>query len=140
MTSVTVVVSLRACVQLRDWHNERDTLLGEIGSVQAVNQIHRDRAAIEQKVQAQVARWRELVASAEVGDGRQLLNEMLEAPLRFTPLPERGKVYEFAAPVATGKVIAGLIGYPPEDTSPTGPGLSYQPVFHTIWRSDRRAA
>jgi hypothetical protein len=27
--------------------------------------------------------------------------------------------------VATGKVIAGIIGYPPEDSSPTG----FEPVF-----------
>jgi hypothetical protein len=43
-------------------------------------------------VQAQVAHWRELVASAVVIDGRQLLNEILEGLLKFTPLPKHGKV------------------------------------------------
>lgn len=85
-----------------------------------MNQIHLDRAAIEQKVQAQVARWRELVTSAVVSDGRQLLNETLEGPLVFTPLPEQRKVYRFVGPVVTGKVIAGVIGYPPELASPKG--------------------
>lgn len=106
---------------LSERQKERDALLGEIGAVAAINQIHLDRPAIEQKVQAQVARWRELVAWATITDGRQLLNEMLEGPLVFTPQPEQGKVYRFVGPLVTGKVIAGIIGYPPEMASPTGP-------------------
>src|SRR3954469_11271960 len=88
--------------------------------VGAINQIHMDRPAIEQKVQTQVTRWQELVASAVVSDGRQLLNEVLEGPLKFTPLPNQGKVYHFTGLLVTGKVIAGIIGYPLEGTSPTG--------------------
>ena len=74
-----------------------------------------DRSAIEAKVQGAVANWRELL-SGSVVDGRQLLRDVLEAPLRF----ERdGKTYRFSAPVATGKLIAGSVtAY--LDSSPRG--------------------
>jgi hypothetical protein len=52
--------------QLRDSHQEREALLEEIAAAQAVNQIGADGAEVERKVQAQVARWRELVASSIV--------------------------------------------------------------------------
>jgi hypothetical protein len=58
-------------------------------------------------VQAQVATWRALLDPAVVGDGRQLLNEILEGPLRFTP---EGQSYRFVGPVATGRLIAGMVG------------------------------
>lgn len=50
-----------------------------------------------------------------MADGRQLLREVLQAPLRF----ERdGRTYRFSAPVATGKLIAGAVlptkGYVPK--------------------------
>jgi len=91
--------------QLRDWHKERDELLGEIASAETLHQIHVDRGAIEAKVQSAVADWRGLL-NGSVADGRQLLREVLEAPLKF----ERdGKTYRFRAPVATGKLIAGAV-------------------------------
>ena len=74
-------------------------------SAETLHQIHVDRAAIEAAVQSKVANWRELVAGS-VSDGRQLLREVLEAPLRFTP---EGKTYRFTAPVATRKLIAGAV-------------------------------
>jgi len=37
---------------------------------------------------------------------RQLLREVLEAPLKFEP---DGKTYRFSAPVATGKLIADTV-------------------------------
>jgi hypothetical protein len=102
--------------QLRDWHKERDALLVEIGGLQAVNQIHIDRSGIEQRVLARVARWRELVESAVVSYGRQLLVELLEGPIRFTP---DGKTYRFVGSIATGRLIAGMV-FPPKGSSPTG--------------------
>jgi hypothetical protein len=50
-------------------------------------QIRVDRAAIEARVQAQVAQWRTLL-TASVDDGRQLLREVLRGPLMFTPTAE----------------------------------------------------
>jgi hypothetical protein len=108
--------------QLRDWHQEREALLAEIAAAQAVNRIHADRAEVERKVQAQVAAWRDLLESAVVSDGRQLLKEMLEGPLRFTP---EGKTYRFVGPVATGRLITGMVGLPPNMASPAG----FEPAF-----------
>jgi DNA invertase Pin-like site-specific DNA recombinase/chorismate mutase len=110
--------------QLRDWHQEREGLVEEIAAAKAINKIHADRAEVECKVQAQVGRWRELAASAVVGDGRQLLNEMLEGPLRFTP---DGKTYKFAGPVVTGRMIAGMV-FPPNVASPRGRAVEWKRV------------
>jgi hypothetical protein len=105
---------------LSERQKERETLLGEMGSAETLQQIHVDRAALEAKVQSAVADWRGLL-SGSVADGRQLLREVLESPLRFTP---DGKTYRFTAPVATGKLIAGAV-LPTFVASPTG----FEPVF-----------
>jgi hypothetical protein len=68
---------------LAERQKERDVLLAEIGSAGTLHQIHVDRVAIEAKVQSAVADWRGLL-SGSVADGRQLLREVLESPLRFT--------------------------------------------------------
>jgi hypothetical protein len=115
--------------QLRDWQQEREALLAEIAAAQAVNQIHADRPEVERKVQAQVAAWRALVGSAVVSDGRQLLKEMLEGPLRFTP---EGKTYRFVGPVATGRLIAGIVGLPPNVASPTDTGRLWIAETHRL--------
>ena len=60
---------------------------------------------METKVQGAVADWRGLL-SGSVADGRQMLGEVLEAPLRFTP---DGKTYRFTGPVATGTLITGAV-------------------------------
>ena len=59
-------------------------LIAEMGPAETLYQIHIDQPTIESKVQKKVADWRGLV-SGSVADGRQLLREVLEAPLRFTP-------------------------------------------------------
>jgi hypothetical protein len=69
--------------------------------------------------QKKVADWRGLL-NGSIADARQMLREVLEAPLRFTP---EGKTYRFTGPVATGKLIAGAV-LPIEGTSPTG----FEPV------------
>jgi len=69
---------------------------GQIGSAETPHQIHVDRPAIEAKVQQAVGNWHGAL-SGSVADGRQLLREELEAPLRFTRV---GKTYRFSAPVA----------------------------------------
>jgi hypothetical protein len=103
-----------------------------MGSAQTLHQIHVDRAAIEAKVQRAVADWRGLL-SGSVADGRQLLREVLEAPLRFTP---DGRTYRFTAPVATGKLIAGAV-LPTKMASPRG-GLTNRIAISTsIYRPAR---
>jgi hypothetical protein len=90
---------------LAERQQERDALVAQIGSAETLHQIHVDRAAIEGKVQKTVADWRGLL-NGSVADGRQMLREVLEAPLRFTP---DGKICRFTAPVATGQLIAAAV-------------------------------
>jgi hypothetical protein len=105
---------------LAERQQERDALVAEMAAAETLHQIHVDRAAIEATVQATVANWRGLL-SGSVADARQMLREVLEAPLRF----ERdGQTYRFSAPVATGKLIAGAVGLD-NVASPTG----FEPVF-----------
>ena len=76
-----------------------------------------NRVAVEAEVQHAVAAWRGLRTGSVVA-GRQLLREVLEAPLTF----ERdGKVYRFSGPVAVGLLIAGAVGVGQDNgASPTG--------------------
>ncbi len=102
---------------------ERDALLAALGAAEALHQIQRDRTAIEAEVQAQVGTWRALLNGSTV-DARQMLREVLEAPLRF----ERdGKTYRFSGPVATGKLIAGVV-LPTKGASPRGGDRGRQPT------------
>jgi hypothetical protein len=53
-----------------------------------------------------------------MSDARQLLREVLAAPLKFT---REGQTYRFSAPVKTGELIAGAVGIDRRrGTSPTG--------------------
>ena len=106
--------------RLSERRKEREALLIEMASAETLHQIQVDRPAIEAKVQAAIADWRGLL-SGSVNDGRQLLRDVLEAPLRFEP---DGKTYKFSAPVATGKLIADTV-LPTMMASPTG----FEPVF-----------
>ena len=90
---------------LCDRQQERERLIEAIGAAGAIEQIHLDRKAIEERVQAQVASWRALLTES-VEDGRTLLREVLSGPLVFTPESEG---YHFKAPVATGELIAGAV-------------------------------
>lgn len=85
-------------------------------------------------MQATVANWRELLRGS-VAAARQMLREVLEAPLRFE---RKGKTYRFSGAVATGKLIAGVV-VPTNVASPTGFGLGYHTDFQGCWVSDRVA-
>jgi hypothetical protein len=64
-----------------------------------VEALQCDLRALDTKI----ANWRGLLTGSVV-DGRQLLREVLEAPLRFV---RDGPTYRFTAPVAVGQIIAG---------------------------------
>ncbi|HYN10500.1 MAG TPA: hypothetical protein VES67_24135 [Vicinamibacterales bacterium] len=87
----------------------------EIASAKTLYQIQVDREAIEANVQRAVATWRDLL-NGSVSDAHQMLREVLEAPLPFTP---EGKTYRFRGPVATGRLIVGAV-LPTKVASPTG--------------------
>jgi hypothetical protein len=108
------VAALVTQLQLRQ--TERDGLIAAIGAVDAVAQVTVDRQAVEQQVLAQVEKWRALLTTSSVQDGRQLLREVLAGPLAFTP---EGQAYRFEGDVTTRPLIAGLVGLPPKLASPT---------------------
>ena len=70
-----------------------------------LHQIQVDRPTIEAEVQAAVANWRGLL-NGSLQDARQMLREVLDAPLRFEP---DGRTYRFSGRVATGRLIAGAV-------------------------------
>jgi hypothetical protein len=102
--------------QLQARQTEREGLLAAIGAAEAVGKLAIDRREVERKVLAHVERWRALLTE-QVADGRQLLREVLEGPLKFRP---EGRSYRFEGTVRTGRLVAGLVGVPPFGTSPAG--------------------
>jgi hypothetical protein len=62
-----------------------------------------DLQAIETAVREKLATWRSLL-TRQAQDGRQLLREILEGPIRFMP---DGKMYRFHGKAALGKLLAG---------------------------------
>lgn len=114
--------------QLRDRQQERERLIAAIGAAQAVDQIHMDRAAVEARVQAQVASWRALLTES-VEDGRTLLREVLSGPLVFTP---EGEGYRFGAPVATGELIAGAVSEGAQQVASLGGGVQVGAGAHKV--------
>ena len=68
-----------------------------------------DRKAIERTVREHVEGWRGLLTK-HVQDGRQLLQEALAGPIRFTA---EKRSYRFEGEVAVGRLLAGVAGLPP---------------------------
>ncbi|OFW04611.1 MAG: hypothetical protein A3H96_09485 [Acidobacteria bacterium RIFCSPLOWO2_02_FULL_67_36] len=100
--------------QLQTRQAERETLVASIAATEARQALVLDRETIEARVLAHVAQWRELLTTGRVADGRQLLREALEEPLRFTP---EGRAYRFEG-VAAAERLLGKAGLPPLGTSP----------------------
>ena len=64
-----------------------------------------DVRAIEPAVRDKLAVWRSLL-TRQTQDGRQLLREILEGPIRFMP---DGKMYRSHRQAALGKLLAGAV-------------------------------
>jgi hypothetical protein len=86
---------------------ERDTLLAKIGAAETVGQLILDRQKIERTVLKRVEGWSRLMASRQTADGRQMLREVLDGPIRFI---REGERYRFDARTTTGRHLAGLLG------------------------------
>ena len=69
-------------VELKASEGRRAELVASIESADAVDVRRLDRKGIERQVCQQLAQWRSLLTT-NVGDGRQLLREVLVGPLRF---------------------------------------------------------
>ena len=63
----------------------------------------RDVRAIETAVRDKLAAWRSLL-TRQTQDGRQLLREILDGPIRFMP---DGQMYRFHGKAALWKLLAG---------------------------------
>ena len=89
--------------KLRARQQEREALLTEIGAAEAIGQLTIDRQTVERKVMEKINGWRTRLAT----DGRKVLREVLNGPLRFDP---SGTQYRFEGATRTGELITGLIG------------------------------
>lgn len=94
---------------------------------------------IERRLRKQITDWHSLL-NGPVARARDGLRQLLTRPVLFTPSIERGyRAIRFEGQLGLrallfgGEVVTNV-------ASPTGTGLSYQPVFRGIWCSDRRAA
>jgi site-specific DNA recombinase len=94
--------------ELKARERRRHELAAAIMAGEAVDLRRFDRKAIEGKVCGYVDRWRALLTD-HVEDGRQLLREVLEGPIRFTP---DGRAYRFEGEAAIGRLLAGVVGLP----------------------------
>jgi hypothetical protein len=100
--------------QLQARQVEREQLLAGIAATETRQGLCVDRKVVEQKVLAKLQNWRELLTS-NVADGRQLLREVLETPLRFTP---EGRTYRFEGTAAAERLLGHVL--PPWMASPAG--------------------
>ena len=109
--------------ELKSSEGRRAELVASIESAEAVDVRRLDRKGIERTVRQQLTAWRSLLTT-NVGDGRQLLREVLVGPLRFTP---EGKRYRFEGEAAIGRLLAGSADLAPFMASPTGTALLWKP-------------
>ena len=95
---------------LKGTEGRRAELVASIEAAEAVDVRRFDRKAIERRVRHQLNDWWRLLTT-NVGDGRQLLREILVGPLKFTP---EGDVYRFEGEATFGRLLSGqpLLGCP----------------------------
>ena len=99
-SSSTSVPTLLEALQTRQ--RRRDELIGILESGALVG-TQRDVRAIETAAREKLAAWRSLL-TRQTQDGRELLRQILEGPIRFMP---DGKMYRFHGKAALGKLLAG---------------------------------
>jgi site-specific DNA recombinase len=115
--------------ELRQAREKREALLQTIADLEHGNGRRFDRPTIEAAVHHHLAGWRTLLASAHVRDGRQLLREVLDGPLRFTP---DGRAYRFAGEARLGDLLVGAVGLPTNVVAVRGSAKGYTVPFAGI--------
>jgi hypothetical protein len=100
-TASTPLPTLLEALQARQ--RRRDDLIGLMESI-APARRQTDVNAIDDQVRSKLAHWRGLL-TRHTKDGRQLLREVLQGPIRFTP---EGKMYRFNGKAALGRLLAGI--------------------------------
>jgi hypothetical protein len=103
--------------RLKAREQRRDELTRAIAAREALSVRRFDRSVIEQQTRAHCERWREMLSGGDVQDGRGLLREVLEGPIRFTP-DER--TYRFDGLLSFGKLLAGIVPLPTLEVGPPG--------------------
>jgi hypothetical protein len=96
--------------ELRACEKRRDDLRRAVDARQRVQDHRVDRAMLERAVRDRIEDWQELLTRRAM-HGRQLLREMLAAPIQFTPIEGR-RAYRFEGEASFGGVIAGEAGVP----------------------------
>jgi hypothetical protein len=109
----------------------------------SIQRVHRSspHKQIRQQALRLLAEWRGLLGK-HVATSRQQLRKLLDRE-RFVFYPmKKGATrwYEIGVTPSLEKFFAGLPGLRKAGTSPTGTGVSYEPVFQGEWLDDRYAA
>lgn len=120
--------------KLQQRQAEREQVAQEMSVLEGRLSVVHDRAAIEQQVLARVARWRDLLTT-HVADGRQLLREVLDGPLMFTP---NGKTYRFEGAADTEKLLGEVAVALPGATSVASPRGAANDSSNPTWVASPR--
>jgi DNA invertase Pin-like site-specific DNA recombinase len=99
-SSSTSLPTLLEAVQTRQ--RRRDELIVRLETM-AATATQRDVKAIDDAVRSKLSAWRSLL-TRQTQDGRELLREVLQGPIRFMP---DGKMYRFQGKAALGRLRAG---------------------------------
>jgi hypothetical protein len=99
--SDAILAALRDCEQRRS--DLRAALDRQTSGAPPVN-----RAALEAQVRERVTRWQEMLTT-HTTHGRQLLTEVLDGKLAFTP---EGTAYRFDGDATVGPLLRGTVGDP----------------------------
>jgi hypothetical protein len=92
--------------RLKAREQRRDELTRTIAARDGLTVRRFDRKTIEQQARAHCDRWRELLSAGDVQEGRALLREVLEGPIRFTP---DARTCRFDGLLSFHKVLAGIV-------------------------------
>src|SRR5262249_37517852 len=96
--------------ELQAARTKRDDRVTRIQAFEGVDVGRFDRARIETRVRAHLARWQSLLATKQVQDGRRLVRETLTGPIRFTP---EARTYRFEGEATFGGLLAGMADVAP---------------------------
>jgi hypothetical protein len=102
---------------LKAREQRRDDLMRKLAAREALSARRFDRRAIEEQARAQCDRWRDVLSGGGVQEGRGVLREVLEGPIRFTP---DARTYRFDGLLSVGKVLAGIVPLPTFEVGPPG--------------------
>jgi Recombinase zinc beta ribbon domain len=135
ITNITKAIAVGGDIPaLADALKTRDSRLRKIRAELSQQVASADRETLKAALELRVVDWRKILRSQHIDQARQVLKHLIDLPIVVHNQP-KPKWVAAAKPegLARGIVYSRM-------ASPRGTGVSYQPVFRGIWRSDRRAA